>query len=432
MTVQATDPPFDSAWTKLRRRKVVQWGIAYAAGAWGFLQGLAYVSTLLGWPAHLQKLAGLALLTGLPVALVLAWYHGDRGERRVTRTELAILTLLFLLGGGLFWNYRRHADEAESAGARPDGESMATLAADAGPSIAVLPFDNRSAKQDDAYFVDGIHDDILTQLQKVSALKVISRTSVEQFRDTKLPIKEIAQQLGVRSILEGGVQRGGERVRINVQLIDAGTDAHLWAETYDRELTAENIFAIQSELATAIAGALKAALTEEEKARVAAVPTQNLEAWEACQLGRQRMAKRTSAGLAEAEEFSARQLHSIRALRSRMSASAIPSICRRCTARGTEGSDLSDPQLATGAALAAVISLGFVGHPGQRASGRPACWWGRRWVCRRTARARERPEHQVGRALLLRGEPEDCGALLDRLGDLDLVDRVRVTLRRVA
>ena len=132
---------------------------------------------------------------------------------------------------------------------------------------------------------------------------MISRTSVEQFRDTKLPIKNIAEQLGVKSILEGGVQRAGERVRINVQLIDAATDAHLWAETYDRELTAADIFAIQSEVAAAIAGALKATLTAGEKARVDAVPTQNLAAWEAYQLGKQRMAKRTSEGLADAEQF---------------------------------------------------------------------------------------------------------------------------------
>ena len=116
----------------------------------------------------------------------------------------------------------------------------------------------------------------MTQLSKVSAIKVISRTSVEQFRDTKLPIKNIGEQFGVKSILEGGVQRAGERVRINVQLIDAATDAHLWAETYDRELTAADIFAIQSEVAAAIAGALKATLTAGEKARVEASRRENL------------------------------------------------------------------------------------------------------------------------------------------------------------
>ena len=169
--------------------------------------------------------------------------------------------------------------------------------------MAVLPFENRSREADDAYFVDGIHDDILTQLSKVSALRVISRTSVERFRESKLSLQQIAQQLGVRSILEGGVQRAGDRVRINVQLIDATTDAHMWAETYDRELVAANIFAIQSELAAAIADALKASLTPSEQARAKRVPTQNLEAWEAYQLGRQRMAKRTSAALTDAEQF---------------------------------------------------------------------------------------------------------------------------------
>jgi tetratricopeptide (TPR) repeat protein len=135
----------------------------------------------------------------------------------------------------------------------------------------------------------------------VSALRVTSRTSVERFRDTRLPMKDIAKQLGVTKILEGGVQRAGERVRINVQLIDAATDAHLWAETYDRDLTAANIFMIQSEVAAAIAAALNTTLTPAEMGRVGSIPTQSLEAWEAYQLGKQRMAKRTSATLAEAE-----------------------------------------------------------------------------------------------------------------------------------
>ncbi len=164
---------------------------------------------------------------------------------------------MLLLGGVLFWRYE-HASQPTSTTSPASAATAETEATtDAGPSIAVLPFENRSAKSDDAFFVNGIHDDILTQLSKISALRVISRTSVEQFRDTKLSLQDVAGQLGVKSILEGGVQRAGDRVRINVQLIDATTDAHLWAETCDRELTAENIFAIQTELAAAIAGALK-------------------------------------------------------------------------------------------------------------------------------------------------------------------------------
>jgi TolB-like protein/Flp pilus assembly protein TadD len=178
----------------------------------------------------------------------------------------------------------------------------ASAASDARPSIAVLPFENRSDESKDAYFVDGIHDDILTQLSKVSAIRVISRTSVERFRDTELPMKAIADQLGVTKILEGGVQRAGDRVRIHMQLIDAGSDAHLWAESYDRELTVTNMFAIQSEVAAAIAAALKATLTAGEQARVNAIPTQSLDAWRDYQLGKQRMASRTSAALADAEK----------------------------------------------------------------------------------------------------------------------------------
>jgi len=304
------DPPTerdeDGAWTRLRRRKVVQWGVAYAAAAWGLLQGLQYLTDTFHWTEQIQQLATIALLVGLPIALVLAWYHGDRGHQKPVRTEIAIIALLLLIGGGGLWLYGHRSTPAQTAttSATPTPAPTATTApTNTRPSIAVLPFENRSRLDDDVFFVDGIHDDILTQLSKVSALKVISRTSVEKFRDTRLGAKEIAEQLGVKSILEGGVQRAGDRVRINVQLIDAASDEHLWAESYDRELTAANIFAIQSEVAAAIAGALKATLTAGEKARMSAVPTQNLEAWENYQLGRQRVAKRTSTGLTEAERY---------------------------------------------------------------------------------------------------------------------------------
>jgi TolB-like protein/Flp pilus assembly protein TadD len=304
-----TDPPpqgqGESTWDRLRRRKVVQWGIAYAAGAWGLLQGIAYMCDTFGWAHTIQQAATILLLVGLPIALVLAWYHGDKGEQRVTRTELAILTLLFLVGGGLFWRYEYSVETVAPPSTRAPVAQAPTAAAgtDKRPSIAVLPFENRSSKQGDAFFVDGIHDDILTQLSKISGLRVISRTSVERFRNTTLSIREVADQLGVSSILEGGVQRAGDRVRINVQLIDATTDAHLWAADYDRGLTATNIFAIQSEVATAIAAALKTSLMSAERSRVNAIPTRNLDAWESYQLGNQHVAKRTSADLTAAEGF---------------------------------------------------------------------------------------------------------------------------------
>ena len=296
----------EGAWSKLRRRKVVQWGIAYVAGAWALLQGIGFASDAFHWPDATKQLALLVLLLGLPIALTLAWYHGDRGHQKPVRTEVALIALLLLLGGGALWFYVHRSPQTAATSfpaASTPGTATTATAADTRPSIAVLPFENRSAKQDDAYFVDGIHDDILTQLTKIGAMKVIARTSVEQFRDTQLTTKEIGEKLGVTRVLEGGVQRAGDRVRVTVQLIDTATDGHLWAENYDRELTAANIFAIQSEVATAIAETLNASLTAGEKARVAAIPTQSLEAWEAYQLGKQRVSKRTSDGLADAERF---------------------------------------------------------------------------------------------------------------------------------
>ena len=303
MTDRPQDGEGNEIWARLRRRKVVKWGIAYAAGAWGLLQVLQFLADTYDWPAQVLRLVTLAFAIGLPIALTLAWYHGDRGHQRPVRSELAIIALLLFVGGGALWLYGHRNTPAQTTvtSATPTPAVKASIApAEDRPSIAVLPFENRSDQEKDAFFVDGIHDDILTQLAKVSALKVISRTSVEHFRDTKLPIKQVARQLGATAILEGGVQRAGDRVRINVQLIDAATDGHLWAETYDRELTAANIFAIQSEVAATIARTLRAALTPAEMARVEAVPTQNLEAWEAYQLGRQRQRLGTTESIKEA------------------------------------------------------------------------------------------------------------------------------------
>jgi TolB-like protein/Tfp pilus assembly protein PilF len=170
-------------------------------------------------------------------------------------------------------------------------------------SIAVLPFDNRSRNIDDEYFTEGIHDDLLTNLARIGSLKVISRTSVAQYKDTEKTIPVIAKELGVATIMEGAVQRSGDTVRINVQLIDANTDEHLWAEIFDRQLTAENLFAIQSEISEKIADALKATLSPDEESRINQFPTQSLEAYNAYLRGRQLLPQRNSADLRKAMEF---------------------------------------------------------------------------------------------------------------------------------
>ena len=259
MTDTPAERESEGPWVKLRRRKVVQWGVAYAAGAWGFLQGLAYVSTLLDWPSQIQKLVGLALLVGLPIALVLAWYHGDRGERRVTRTELAIVTLLFLVGGGLFWRYHSTSDTPPPAATTATHASaamppVATVAPDQ-KSIAVLPFVDMSAEKDQEYMSDGIAEELLNLLAKVPELKVIARTSSFAFKGKEVDIAEIAKKLNVAHVLEGSVRKSGNRIRITAQLIRTADSTHLWSQTYDRQMT--DVFAVQDEIAAAVVSELK-------------------------------------------------------------------------------------------------------------------------------------------------------------------------------
>ena len=146
-------------------------------------------------------------------------------------------------------------------------------------SIAVLPFENRSEDKANAYFADGIQDEILTRLSKIADLKVISRTSTQQYQSKPANLPEIAKQLGVANILEGSVQKVADQVRVNVQLINAQTDSHLWADTFDRKLT--DIFSVESEVAKAIADQLQAKLTGREEQVIAAKPTDNPEAYDA-------------------------------------------------------------------------------------------------------------------------------------------------------
>ena len=178
------------------------------------------------------------------------------------------------------------ADEPIAHSARQEGHTAARTELHADKSLAVLPFENRSSSEEDQFFTDGMHDELLAAIAKVGSMKVISRTSVNEYRGTTKKIPQIAQELGVEHILEGGIQRSGNQVRINVQLIDAATDEHLWAEIYDRELTAANLFAVQSEITEKIADALKAELSTDEQRRIDARPTDNLQAYELYLRGR--------------------------------------------------------------------------------------------------------------------------------------------------
>jgi TolB-like protein/tetratricopeptide (TPR) repeat protein len=278
LTDTPTERDGEGPWAKLRRRKVVQWGIVYAAGAWGLLQGLAYVTSTFDWPRQIQQLATIALLIGLPIVVVTAWYHGDKGQQRVTAAELIIIALLFLVGGGFFWRYDRASRSPSTATAPLEqaGAAPSTPTVIAEKSIAVLPFVNMSGDAENEYFSDGISEEILNVLARVPDLSVAARTSSFQFKGEKRDVAEIAAQLKVRMVLEGSVRKQAERVRVTAQLIDAASGFHLWSEVYDREL--KDIFAIQDEIARAIGTELKVRVLGKREGSVAVSGTTNIEA----------------------------------------------------------------------------------------------------------------------------------------------------------
>jgi TolB-like protein/Flp pilus assembly protein TadD len=267
---------------RLKQRKLVQWAVAYVAAAFALLQGIDIVAQRFGWPEQTMRFVIIALSIGLCVTLVLAWYHGERGAQRVNGIELLILALILALGGGFLWHFAGASRERAATAAELPSDKKAppmSIAVITHKSIAVLPFENLSEEKANAFFALGIQDEILTRLAKIGDLKVISRTSTAQYQSKPQSLTLIAQQLGVANILEGSVQKAGNAVHINVQLIKAATDAHLWAESYDREL--KNIFVVEGEVAGAIADALKAKLTGAEKKAIAEKPTENMDAYDA-------------------------------------------------------------------------------------------------------------------------------------------------------
>jgi len=274
---------------RLRQRKLVQWAIAYIAAAFALLQGIDIIAQQFGWPEGLRRGITLALVIGFFVALLLAWYHGERGAQKVSGPELLILAVILAIGGVLFWRFSgmpsKPATTSGTAPAKvpamPDVRAVPSQTAGAIPakSVAVLPFENLSADKDNAYFADGIQDEILTGLAKIGDLKVISRTSTKAYGSRPQNLAEIGRQLGVAHVLEGSVQKAGTRVRVNVQLIDAASDDHLWAETYDRTL--EDVFAVETEVAQKIASSLQAQLTRDERAALTKKPTDNPAAYDA-------------------------------------------------------------------------------------------------------------------------------------------------------
>src|SRR5437868_2412938 len=268
---------------ELKRRNVYRAAVAYGVAAWFLTQLTTQVFPFFEIPNSAVRFVVIALAVGFPIAMLLAWIYEFTPEG-IVRTEdldpvharsvqratgrildfiiigVLLLVIAMLIVGRLPF-YRQ------------TGESISQK------SIAVLPFENLSRDPDNAYFADGIQDEILTRLAKIADLKVISRTSTQHYKSAPENLPEIARQLGVAHILEGSVQKSGDAVRVNVQLIKAANDSHLWADTFDRKLT--DIFLVESEVAKAIAEQLRAKLTGQEEQVITAKPTDNPEAYDA-------------------------------------------------------------------------------------------------------------------------------------------------------
>ena len=298
----------DSFVSELKRRNVLRVAAAYAVIAWIIIEAGSVLLPTFGASESAFQIYVIVVVVGFLVALVMAWAlevtpEGVKLEKNVDRSESIAATTgrrLNFVTIGLLVIALGISVTLNVTGMR-DVEDVPMAAVDHS-SIAVLPFTSRSTDPENQLFADGIHDDLLTRLANVGALKVISRTSVMEYRDTTKNLRQIGEELGVGVVLEGAVQRLGDSVRINAQLIDAATDEHIWANTYDRQLSAANLFALQSEISEAITRALQATLTNEEQLRLASIPTSSLAAYNLYTQGRANLYKRRLVTLLEARD----------------------------------------------------------------------------------------------------------------------------------
>src|ERR1051326_5273788 len=293
--------------SELKRRNVYKVAVAYAVVSWLLIQIATQVFPFFEIPNWAVRLVVLLLILGFPVALILSWAYeitpeGIKREseidpaksitRRTGRKIVPFPAVVAAIAAGLliFQIVRTRSTSAQQPTASPISNK----------SIAVLPFDNLSRDPDNAYFVEGIQDEILTRLAKIADLKVIARSSTLRFQN-KGDLPQIAQQLRVANLLEGSVQKVNDEVRVNVQLIKAANEAHLWAEVYDRKLT--DIFAVESEIARTIADSLRAKLSGSEQHAIAARPTENAEAHQLYLKGRFFWNKRTGNDLKKSIDY---------------------------------------------------------------------------------------------------------------------------------
>jgi TolB-like protein/Flp pilus assembly protein TadD len=288
---------------ELKRRNVYKVAVTYVIVAWLLIQAASILFPTFEAPAWVMKVFVSAIALGFPIALVMAWAfeltpeglkrtdsaEAQPGQSR-SRAWIYVVVIGSAISIGLFFLGRFTAAPKQGASAELPEKS-----------IAVLPFDNLSGNPENAYFTEGVQEEILTRLAKIADLKVISRTSTARYKSSPDNLKDIARQLGVSNILEGSVQRTADQVHVNVQLIKAASDAHLWAEVYDRKLT--DIFAVEAEIAKTVADTLRAKLTGQEEHAIAARPTTNTEAHKLYLKGRYFWNKRTGADLKKSVDY---------------------------------------------------------------------------------------------------------------------------------
>jgi len=302
-----------SLFIELKRRNVFRVGLAYVVTGWLLMQVGEVMAPALRLPDWVLSALAFFLVLGLPLVLIFAWVfeltpEGLKRESEVdrstpgtqnTRRKLDLVIIALLVAAIAFLLFEKfrppaatHADTTTPASTTavspPTAAPVQNMVTDDGrKAIAVLPFQNLSTDEENAFFAAGVHEDILTYLSRVAELRVNSRTSVQQYAERKINLKDVAAELGARYIVEGSVRRAGNQVRITAQLIDANTDEHLWAENFDRELT--DIFAIQTQVAEQIVAALEAELSPREAAMLERPPTDSIEAYDLYLRARQNM-----------------------------------------------------------------------------------------------------------------------------------------------
>jgi len=284
--------------SELKRRNVLRAAFAYAVVWWLLVQIAGLLLDAFNAPDWVFRSFIILLAIGFPVAVILSWFFELTTDGLIRSADLAQheaellafrrylnpIIISMLSAAVILFTLERIGWINSSAMDQSAGDNKLT---NGQYSLAVLPFTNRSGSAENAYFVDGIHDDLLTMLAKLDSLSVTSRTSVMRYQGSIMSIPEISRELGVQYILEGAVQRDGDQIRVNAQLIDTDHDDHLWAETFDRELSTASLFAIQSNIARAITAALNAEISNADEHLLDSIPTDSMAAYDAYLMGKQ-------------------------------------------------------------------------------------------------------------------------------------------------